>query len=137
MIIEVRDNRELVAKYLTIISSLTGWSRKETEVAIAIVQLYTKLQQKRADIIQELVDNGESTDEVPTTMEMFKDKSTLKGLSMYLNLPFSSFRNYISKLKASGFFIAGDINPIYLGISDEVEIKIKVSDEQEGSRRGI
>lgn len=120
MVINVTTEKDFVTKCLTMLGALSKWSKKETDVAIAMVLVYRMLQKRKT--MQD--ENTPEEDRIDVVMDKVKQKEVLANLALYLDMPFTSFRNYVSKLKSKGFFIDGTINPMFLleGSSISVEI---------------
>lgn len=131
MNIEVRTDKDLVERYVSLVGFMSGLNRREIEVATAIVLVYRRIVRK--------VKEGELefTDDNPDLMAYLKDPTTLSNLALYLGMEFSSFRNYVSKLKSRGFFVGGVINPIFLPelYTGVIKLEFKVGAENEAREK--
>lgn len=130
MDIYASSEKDLVNKYLQLAGYMAGWNKRETEVAVAMVLVYAKLHRNKAAGIY---DDDEDTKDLDI-MGLLRRPETLHNIALYLGMHFSSFRNYVSKLKTKGFFVGGSINPVFLVLDIEkvVTINIKyVGDKKE------
>lgn len=129
MNIEAATEKEFLTKYYTMISPMTGWTAREIEVAVAMVMVYRRLQLKK----EAQDENTPEEERIDDIMVALKKPEVLNNLVLYLGMPFTSFRNYLTKLKSKRFFIEGTINPIFIPEGGEVEIKIVLKRVQQGA----
>lgn len=127
MKIETATEKDFFQKYYTLLSPMTGWTAREIEVAVAMAVVYRKLQRKK----NTQDENTPEKERIGDVMEALKRPEVLNNLIRYLDMPFVSFRNYVSKLKAKGFFSDGSIAPLFLPMNGHVSIDIVLKSDKD------
>ena len=125
MKIEAATEKAFLERYYTLLSPITEWTPREIDVAVAMALVYRKLLRKK-----EAQNKGTpEAERIGDVMAALKKPEVLDNLTRYLDMPFVSFRNYVSKLKAKWFFSDGTINPKFLPLNGSVNIEIVLKDK--------
>jgi len=124
MEITATSEKDFITKYVSLVGSLAGFNKRETEVAVVLVLVYRRIQTEKANQPEDTPEEEVIRD----VMEHLKTTPVLHNIAKYLDMPFTSFRNYVSKLKQKGFFVEGSINPSYLPEGNKALITIKYGD---------
>ena len=110
MEIQATSEKDFITKYVTLLGVLSHFNKRETEVAVVLVMVYRKIRLAKSKQDEDTPEE----DVITSVMDTLKGSETLHSIAKYLDMPFTSFRNYVSKLKAKRFFVEGDINPIFV-----------------------
>lgn len=117
----VTSEHDLVVKYVSVVGFLYSLNKRESEVATSFVVAYRNI-----SLIKANQDDQTPEEELVTdVMAVVRSSEVLHDMVKYLDMPFTSFRNYVAKIKVKGFFIKGKINPDFIpGSTREGEIVI-------------
>ena len=118
MTLHATSEKDLVHKYVTLLGVMHNFNHRETEVAVMFVMTYRNVQRAMDAQDDETPEEDYITDVFSTVKEMSTKMATL------LDMPFMSFRKYVKNLKNKGFFMDGNINPIFLPDEEEAQITI-------------
>lgn len=118
MTIKVTSEKAFVYSYVQLLQGRYGFTDRETEVASAMVLKLTVLTRAKTKL------KVAKTREAYDPMLELKKPEVLAQVVGTLNMDFTVFRTYISKLKTKGFFNGGGINTDFVPDSGTANIKI-------------
>lgn len=110
MELRVTSENDLVNRYVSVVGFIYGLNPRESAVATAFVVAYMNLSKVQSTQTEETPEEELITD----VMVEVKSTEVLHGMVKFLGMPFTSFRNYVTKIKDKGFFVKGEINPDFL-----------------------
>ena len=124
MVLKYRNKSEYIHRFVSMVSMVYKLNGRESEIAAKFVEMYLHLR----NTMSKLDEEGEEIPEdviTSTAYAVVRSAESIKKLRAQLNMSTPVFRNYVSAMKAKGFFtVGGIINKDFLPDGNESVIQI-------------